>query len=57
VIECVPAASEGIEMDAVPLTSVALPSAVEVEVSVKTTLPVGVPDDPVTEAVKMTVCP
>ena len=56
-MECAPATSDETEMDAVPLTSVALPTGVEVEVSVKTTLPVGVPDDAVTAAVKMTVCP
>jgi hypothetical protein len=57
VIECEPAASDETEIEAVPLDSVALPSVVPVEVSVKTTLPVGVPDDEVTEAVKITACP
>jgi hypothetical protein len=57
VIACVPAASEATESDAVPLTSVALPSVVDVEVSVKTTLPVGVPEDELTAAVSMTDCP
>lgn len=52
-----PVVSEEMEMDAVPLTSDALPSVVEVEVSVKTTVPVGVPDDEVTAAVKVTLCP
>ena len=57
VIECVPAASKETEMEALPLESVALPSVVEVEVSEKTTVPVGVPDFELTAAVKVTACP
>ena len=52
-----PAASEETEMDAVPLARVARPRVVEVEVSEKTTVPVGAPDVEATAAVKVTGCP
>jgi hypothetical protein len=57
VIECDPAASDDVDSDALPLTNVALPSMVEVEVSVKITVPVGVPEAELTAAVKVTACP
>jgi hypothetical protein len=57
VIECVPDASNDVESDALPLARVALPSVVEVEVSVKMTVPVGVPEAELTAAVKVTACP
>ena len=56
VIECEPAANDETEIDALPLTRVALPSVVAVEASVKVTVPVGAPAVELTEAVKVTVC-
>jgi len=56
-IEFEPAASEETEIAAFPLDRVALPSVVEVEVSEKTTVPVGVPEAELTAAVKVTACP
>jgi hypothetical protein len=53
----VPAASDDVESDALPLARVAPPSVVEVEASVKITVPVGVPEAELTAAVKVTACP
>ena len=57
VIECVPAASDETEMNALPLANVALPSVVEVEASEKITVPLGVPDVEVTAAVRVMLSP
>jgi hypothetical protein len=57
VIECVPPASKETEMEALPFESVELPSVVEVEVSVKIAVPVGVPDFELTAALNVTACP
>jgi hypothetical protein len=57
VIECEPAASDETEMDALPLTRVAVPSVVVDEASEKTAVPVGVPAVELTEAVRITLCP
>ena len=55
VIECEPAASADVEIDALPFTNVALPSVAEL--SENTTVPVGVPEEELTVAVNKTACP